>query len=168
MSEMKHLSGPEGKQHIGKLIENIHICMLNTLNPDGTIDSRPMGLNTQDFDGTLWFLTRKESGKVGEIADDAHVTVVFSEPRDSKYISMKGRARVSQDRAKIHELWNPMMNAWFPEGKDDPSIAALEVKIAEAQYWEASSSKIVVGVKYLAAAITGGKVDVGESGKVTF
>jgi hypothetical protein len=38
--------------------------------------------------------------------------------------------------------------------------------VDEAQYWEASSSKIVMGIKYLAAAVTGGKVDVGETGKV--
>jgi hypothetical protein len=30
----------------------------------------------------------------------------------------------------------------------------------------ASSSRIVVGMKYLAAAVTGGKVDVGETGHV--
>lgn len=168
MSETKHLSGREGKERIGKLIENIHICMLTTLVTDGTLDSRPMGLKTQDFDGTLWFLTRKESGKVGEVSQDAHVSVAFSDPNDSKYVSMKGRARVREDRAKIHELWNPMMKAWFPEGEDDPSIAVLEVEIAEAHYWEASSSKFIVGAKYLAAAVTGGKVDVGESGTVSF
>ena len=168
MSETKHLSGAEGRERIGKLIENIHICMLTTLAADGTLDSRPMGLKTQDFDGRLWFLTRKESGKVGEIAEDAHVSVVFAEPGDSKYVSMKGRARVYQDRAKIDELWNPMMKAWFPEGKDDPSVAVLEVTVVEAQYWEASSSKLIWGAKYLAAAVTGGKVDVGETGTVKF
>ena len=59
-----------------------------------------------------------------------------------------------------------MYKAWFPEGEDDPSIAVLKVEITEAQYWEASSSKLIFGMKYLAAAVTGGKVDVGESGKV--
>ena len=42
----------------------------------------------------------------------------------------------------------------------------LRVNLTEASYWEASSSKLVMGAKYLAAAITGGKVDVGDSGKV--
>ena len=59
-----------------------------------------------------------------------------------------------------------MYKAWFPEGEDDPSISVLRVDLSEAQYWEASSSKILFGMKYLAAAVTGGKVDVGESGKV--
>jgi hypothetical protein len=72
----------------------------------------------------------------------------------------------SRDKAKIHELCNPMYKAWFPAGEDDPQIAVLKVDVTEAQYWEASPSKLVFGLKYLAAAVTGGVVSVGESGKV--
>ncbi len=59
-----------------------------------------------------------------------------------------------------------MYKAWFPEGEDDPQITVLRVDIHEAQYWEASSSKLIFGIKYLAAAVTGGEVNVGESGSV--
>ncbi len=67
---------------------------------------------------------------------------------------------------KIGELWNSMYKAWFPQGEDDPSIAVLRVDITEAQYWEASSSKLLRGLKYVAAAATGGAVSLGESGTV--
>jgi general stress protein 26 len=166
-STEKHLSGAEGLKKIGELIDGIHIGMLTTSAGDGTFDSRPMGVRTKDFDGTLWFLTKHESGKVREIEHDARVGLIFAEPADTKYVAIKGHASVSEDKAKIHELWSPMMNAWFPGGEEDPSIAVIEVKVSEAQYWEASSSKLVLGVKYLAAAVTGGKVDVGETGKIT-
>jgi general stress protein 26 len=59
-----------------------------------------------------------------------------------------------------------MFKAWFPEGEDDPEIRVLEVRVTEAHYWEANASKLVVGIKYLAAAVTGGKVDVGTQGEV--
>lgn len=167
MSEFKELSGPEGMKKIGELIKGIRITMMSTIARDGSIDSRPMVTQETDaFDGTVWFLTRGESGKVYEIERDAHVTLIYADPSDSKYVMAKGRASVSEDRAKIKVLWNPMYKAWFPAGEDDPSIAVLRVDIAEAQYWEASTSKLVFGMKYLAAAVTGGKVDVGESGKV--
>ena len=55
--------------------------------------------------------------------------------------------------------------AWFPQGEDDPQITVQKLGVTEAQYWKASSSKLVFGIKYL-AAVAGGKVDVGESGKV--
>lgn len=167
MSEEKHLSGSEGIRKIGELIHDIRIAMMTTAAPDGSFDSRPMATQKTEFDGTVWFLTRQDSGKVHEIADDAHVSLVYADPSASKFVSAKGRASVSRDRSKIDELWNPMYKAWFPGGEDDPSIAVLRVKIHEAQYWEASSSKLVRGIKYVAAAASGGKVDIGETGKVT-
>ena len=167
MSEIKHLSGPEGLKKIGELIDNIRICMMTTSDGNGAFDSRPMATQKTEFDGTVWFLTRNESGKVREIENDDHIGLMYANPDDSSYVSIKGRASVGRDQAKIHELWNPMYKAWFPEGETDPTITVLKVKVDEAQYWEASSSKLVMGIKYLAAAVTGGKVEVGETGKVT-
>ena len=63
-------------------------------------------------------------------------------------------------------MWNPMYKAWFPGGEEDPSIAVLRVDVTEAEYWEASSSRLVRGAKYLAAAVTGGQTNLGEQGKV--
>jgi len=167
MSDYQVLTGSEGLSKIGKLIKDIHICMMTTAAADGSFDSRPMATQkTEQFTGSVYFLTRGESGKVSEIAHDAHVTLIYADPANSSYVTAKGRATISEDRAKIHELWNPMYKAWFPEGEDDPNITVLRVDIHEAQYWEASSSKLVFGMKYLAAAVTGGKVDVGETGKV--
>ena len=160
------LSGPEGLKKIAELIQGIRIAMMNTVGPDGTISSRPMAMQEEPFYGTLWFLTNVQSEKIDEIEGDRHVTLTFAEPKDSKYVTLKGRAIYNQDKAKIHELWNSMYKAWFPEGEDDPDIAVLRVDVSEANYWEASSSKIVMGMKYLAAAATGGSVPVGESGHV--
>ena len=166
MSEVKMLSGAEGMKKIGELIKDVRICMMTTAAGDGSFDSRPMATQKTDFDGTVWFLTRHESGKVEEIEQDAHVSLVYADPSNHNYVTAKGRASVSSDKAKIHELWNPMFKAWFPGGEDDPQIAVLKVDVTEALYWEASSSKLVFGLKYLAAAVTGGAVSVGESGKV--
>ena len=167
MSEVKILHGAEGMKKIGELIKDIRICMMTTAASDGSFDSRPMATQKTEFDGTVYFLTRGESGKVHEIADDAHVSLLYADTSDSKYVTAKGRASISKDQAKIHELWNPMFKAWFPGGEDDPDVSVLKVTVTEAQYWEASSSKLVVGMKYLAAAVTGGKVNVGEHGAVT-
>lgn len=162
----RELSGEEGKKKIAELAKGIHICMMTTANPDGSMDSRPMAVQDTPFDGTMWFLTRNTSDKINEIAQDQHVTLTFAEPSNSKYISLKGRASVNQDRAKIHELWNAMYKAWFPKGEDDPEIAVLRVDVHEANYWEASGLKVVMLVKYAFAAATGGKVPLGEAGHV--
>ena len=166
MSETKDLQGADGIAKIAELIKGIHICMMTTAAGDGSFDSRPMAMQGAEFDGTVWFLTPANTGKVGEIKNDDHVSLLFADTGNSKYVSAKGTAGVSRDQAKIHELWNPMFKAWFPGGEGDPEIRVLKVEVTEAHYWEASSSKLVLYAKYLAAAVTGGKVDVGEQGQV--
>ncbi len=166
MTEQKHLTGEEGRKKIGDLIKSIRIAMMTTASEDGSFDSRPMATQESEFNGVVWFLTRDESGKVQEVKADSHVSLLYADPGNSKFVSAKGRASISKDRAKIHELWNSMYKAWFPEGEEDPHIAVMRVDISEAQYWEASSSKMLRGLKYVAAAATGGKIDLGETGTV--
>ena len=166
MSE-EHLSGAAGIRKIADLIKDIRIAMMTTAAPDGSFDSRPMATQKTEFDGTVYFLTRGESGKVAEIADDSHISLLYADADNSKFITVKGRAGVYRDQVKIDELWNPMYKAWFPEGQQDPAIAILRVNVTEADYWEASSSRLVRGIKYLAASATGGKVDIGTKGTVT-
>jgi general stress protein 26 len=161
------LSGAEGLQKIAELVKGIRIAMFNTLGDDGAISSRPMAVQDVPFYGTLWFLASIKSEKIDEISADRDVTLTFAEPKDSKYIALKGKATYSQDKAKIHELWNGWYKAWFPGGEDDPDIAVLRVDVTEGDYWEANESKIIVGLKYAAAAVTGGKIATGESGHVT-
>jgi general stress protein 26 len=166
-SHYKELTGAEGQKKVAELVKDIRIAMMTTTAKDGTMSSRPMAIQDKPFDGTLWFLTRSTSEKVGEVEEDRHVTLTFAEPKDSKYIALKGTARVSQDRGKIKELWNPMYKAWFPKGEDDPEIAVMRVDVSEGDYWEASGSKLVMLVKYAASSVTGGKIAVGEAGHVT-
>lgn len=161
------LSGEQAYRKIGELVKGIHICMMTTAREDGALSSRPMAVQDKAFDGTLWFLTRAGSEKVDEIGHDQHVLLSFADPGSSKYISLRGRARVDGDRRLIHELWNPMYKAWFPAGENDPEIAVLRVDVTDGDYWEASGAKLVMMAKYAFAAATGGKVPVGEAGHLS-
>jgi general stress protein 26 len=163
-SYYEELSGDTGQKRVYELIKGIHIAMLTSVAKDGTMSSRLMAVQNTPFNGTLWFLTRSTSEKISEVQQDDRVTLTFAEPKESKYVSLKGRARVNQDRAKIKELWNPLYKAWFPKGQDDPEITVLRIDVSEADFWEASGSKLVVGLKYLAAAMTGGTLPVGDAG----
>ncbi len=165
-NDFHELRGEEGLQKIADLLKGSHIAMMHTIAADGSINSRPMAVQDKTFDGKLWFLTRVSSEKVDEIQQDQHITLTVTNTSDAKFITLKGRATVSQDRARIDELWNSMYKAWFPKGETDPEIAVLRVDVSEAEYWEASSSSLVRGVKYLAAAVTGGKTSIGEAGHV--
>ena len=125
-----------------------------------------MAVQDVPFSGILWFLTRSTSNKIREIEQDSRITLSFAEPKDSKYLALKGHATVTQDRSKIKELWNPLYKAWFSGGADDPEIRVLRIEVTEADFWEASSNRFVMGMKYVVAAMTGGTLPLGDAGHI--
>jgi general stress protein 26 len=150
---------------IAELIHDIHIAMLTTVTTDGALHSRPMATQNTPFNGEVVFLTREDSPKVDEIQHDAQVSLCYSDAKSS-FVTMTGRAALSNDRALIAALWNPMYKAWFPEGESDPRIRVLRVKVEQAEYWDAPASAIVRKAQVLARAATGGKTTVGDHAKV--
>ncbi len=148
-----------------ELIEDIDFAMLTTIN-GGQLRSRPMSTQKFELDGDIWFFTSDQTHKVDEIEKDNRVNVAYSEPKDNVYISVSGRAQLVKDKAKIEELWNPILKAWFPKGLDDPTLALLQISVEEAEYWDSPNSKIVQLVGFVKALITGTPADGGEHGKV--
>jgi general stress protein 26 len=137
------------------LIKDVRVAMLTTVDADGTLHSRPMATQSQEFDGTLWFFTRRDSGKVDEVEKDHQVNVSYASPSDQHYVSVTGTARLVTDRAKIDELWSPVLKAWFPQGKDDPAIGLLKVDVDHAEYWDSPSSTMVKIAGFIKAITTG-------------
>ena len=127
-------------QHLAHLIRGIKTAMLTTAGADGSLRSRPMATLEGEFDGTLWFFTRADAPKVGEVRQEEQVNVSYADADDQRFVSVSGRAALVLDREKIQELWNPVYKAWFPKGLDDPQIALLRVDAEQAEYWEAQSS----------------------------
>ena len=66
-------------------------------------------------------------------------------------------------QARIDEWWNPWVEAWFPDGKDDPSVALLKVEASSAEYWHVDKPGIVRAVENIKALITKTMPDVGDN-----
>jgi general stress protein 26 len=155
----------EAIQKIKDLTEGIDFCMLTT-NDAGVLRSRPMSTQDTEFDGDIWFFTSEDTHKIEEIEKDNRVAVAYSKPGDNTFISISGRASISKDRAKMKELWSPLLKAWFPEGLDDPKLCLLKVEAEQAEYWEGSSSTLVQLFGMVKAIATGQEADYGENKKL--
>jgi general stress protein 26 len=153
----------ENVAKIAKEIKGIRFAMLTTVALDGSLHSRPMAAQEQDFDGDLWFFTGKDSVKVDELERNNQVNVAFASLDDNRYVSISGTARLVTDRAKIDELYTPAVKAWFPEGKDDPNIALVHVDPELAEYWDSPNSKLVQVAGFLKAIATGERIKGGEN-----
>src|SRR5689334_24957819 len=87
------------------LAEAIGFCMLATLE-GGMIRARPMAAHADRGENAFYFLTDATSHKDEDIKANPAVNLAFADPSGQKYVSISGRAAVSNDRAKIKELWN--------------------------------------------------------------
>jgi general stress protein 26 len=154
-------------QKLAKLIRGIKYAMLTTAMPDGTLRSRPMATQQAEFDGTLWFFTYHDSGKVDEIRNDQHVNLGYADPSDNRFVSVSGRATVVRDAAKTKELWTEIHRAWFPKGLDDPNLALLRVDVTDAEYWDGPSTKVAQLAGFVKAVVTGQSAnDISENRKI--
>jgi general stress protein 26 len=164
----KNVTGAEGIAKIRELTEDIHIAMLTTVAEDGSLHARPMATESIAHDGSLWFITRIETGKVEEVREDSHVLVSYEQPKDGMYLSLQGRARIIRDRGTIKLHWMKQADGWFEKGSDDEAAALIEVKITGGEYWQQSSSGVVrLGKLALGSVIGAGKVDLSDTGKIT-
>jgi general stress protein 26 len=126
-------------QKLVSMIKDIKFAMLTTVSEEGTIHSRPMAtLKIDDFDGNLWFFSRKNSLKNHNIAADQHVNLSYVNPDKHHYASLCGQATISDDSAKMKKFWNPSLKEWFPEGLNDPELSLLGIKVQSAELWDSS------------------------------
>lgn len=158
------MSSPEHKQKIWKLIKDIKVGMLVTLDDD-TPRSRPMHLIQDEYDGRLWFFTRRSAEKISEAKQDSDVSISFADPKEGVYVSMSGKGRLSDNRELIDKYWNSFVGAWFPEGKDDPDVALLEVDIQFGEHWLADENKLFQLFEMAKANIKHEKPNLGENEK---
>jgi len=149
-----------------KLIKDIRIGMLTTVEQGGWLHSRPMATVDQDFNGELWFFTQAHSPKVDEVQRERHVNVSYASQKDNAWASVAGTAQLVRDQEKIRELWNPLFKAWFPKGLEDPELALLKVTVERAEYWDTPSGMVVKAVGFAKAVLTGQQYQPGENHKV--
>jgi general stress protein 26 len=145
------------------LMEKISICMLSTRDGE-QIRSRPMGAYVRRQENAVYFLTDVRRHKDDEIQKFPNVCLAFADASGQKYVSMTGRAAVSNDRGKIRELFSTPAKAWW-DSADDPNIRVLKVTPNDAEYWD-SPGTVVSYIKMAAAAATGTRPDIGDNRKV--
>ncbi|MEP6710843.1 MAG: pyridoxamine 5'-phosphate oxidase family protein [Ferruginibacter sp.] len=164
----KDLTGAEGTKKMKELIEKAATCFFCTNITSGqALTTRPMSVQKTDDEGILWFLSAADSHKNEEIGGDPMVQLLFQGSPHSDFLSLSGEASISQDKAMIKELWNPMLKTWFTEGEDDPRITVIKVVPEKGYYWDTKHAMAVAFVKRLVGAAIGKTLDDSVEGTIT-
>ncbi len=151
-----------------EMVKELNVAMLSTRGADGKFHSRPMAASDAEFNGSLYFLTDVDSGKIHDLDSDPETIVTFSDHKAQKYVALRGKGSITTDKTAIRDHWTAAAKAWFPKGVEDPSVALIKVEIEDAEYWDAPSGRMVVLYAYAKATLTGQKPgNVGENERVT-
>jgi general stress protein 26 len=154
----------EQTSKVAELLKDGRMAMLTTTAPTGTLISRPMAMQEVEFDGDLWFFAERSSRKFRHIAERPQVNVTVA-TADS-WVSLTGTASMVEDQERKEQLWNSFVEAWFPDGKEDPDIVLLHVDGDTAEYWDSPGGRLASVLSFAKAKITGNPYESGENEKV--
>jgi general stress protein 26 len=119
-------------EKVHELIKGIETAMLTTISEEGLV-SRPMKTQDVEFDGNLWFLTKKDTDKFHELLRNRQVNVVYA---GSSFVSIRGEAELVDSTAKLKEFWNPAYEQLLETTVDDPNLILIKVEAETAEYWD--------------------------------
>jgi general stress protein 26 len=146
-----------------ELAKQIQFALFTTW--DGSKQAQwPLTANVECDEEAIYFLVSNRDGKYDALDRFPAVTLGFADPGGPKYVVINGEAALSNDRAKIKQLWSPFAKAWW-DSADDPDIKLLTVTPEHAELWD-SPNKLIATAVMLTAAATGKKPPVGDHGDV--
>ena len=151
-------------QRVWDLMEKFSICMMSTWNGQ-ELRVRPMSANLKREDNQILFLTDMRWHTDDEIIKYPKLALSFADNGDQKYVAVSGRGVISNDRARIKELFSIPAKAWW-ESADDPNIRLLTVTPLGAEYWDGRGT-VAAYLSMVMAAATGSRPGVGEKRKVS-
>lgn len=129
------------RQEILRALQHFRSGMLVTMRRDGALHGRPMRVAGCDDDGTVWFVTGAQSGKVDEVQKFDQAAAMFQAPR--LYLNLSGEAEIVEDRERLRKMWRESWRIWFPAGADDPQITLLKLRPHTADLWDTRGLRIL-------------------------
>jgi general stress protein 26 len=168
----QNLQGEEAIRQIKTIVGQAQNCFFCTTPLAGNAmagesnGSRPMNVRHIDDAGNLWFLSAADSQQNQELERDSTVRLYFQGSPHSDFLLLAGEATVSRDKAKIAQLWEPLLKTWFTEGQEDPRITVIRFVPTSGYYWDTKHGNLVAGIKMMLGAALGKTLDDSIEGKL--
>jgi general stress protein 26 len=124
------------------MIDKSRFAMFTTIEPNGSLRSRPMTTIQNRFDGSLWFFAKAGTDIVRAVGANPRVSLSYGDSKHADFVAVSGTAKIVTEIAKKQELWTAAVEAWLPEGAEAPSVVLVDVEADHGEYWD-SASKLV-------------------------
>lgn len=137
----KTLTPAEAETEFWKHLKSSNTGMLGLDQPG--YHSQPMTAFREEETGTIWFFTRDETDLARDAAIGGQSAMFTYGSKDQEvWACIHGELSVWQDRERIDRYWNPVVAAWYPEGKDDPHLTLLRFEADDGRIWVSKSGPV--------------------------
>ncbi|RZJ29105.1 MAG: hypothetical protein EON85_07635 [Brevundimonas sp.] len=132
----KTLTAAEAEQHFWDSLKKSNTGLLGLDQPG--YHAQPMTAFREEETGTIWFFTRDDTDLARDAAVAGGQSAMFhyGAKDQNVWACIHGDLSVhGQDREIIDRHWNPVLAAWYPEGKDDPHLTILRFDADDGRVW---------------------------------
>ncbi len=135
------LTAAEAEKEFWKHLKDSNTGMLGLDRPGQ--HAQPMTAYRHGETGTIWFFTRDDTDLAREVSgqiggSDAMFT--YGSKDQHVWACFHGKLSAARNQAVIDEHWNPILAAWYPDGKDDPHLTLLRFDGDDGRVWVSKKS----------------------------
>jgi general stress protein 26 len=152
---------------IWRIARSNRVAVLTLRDEAGRMNARPMLSLIPEGEESVWFITDRNSPKMGEIGRDTEALLTFAAVDAGDYVVFRGCVSAVDDREKLKSLWNKGDELSFPEGPDASAAVLVRFDPSDAEYWTGGSGAIKFAMKYVKMKLTGRRATMGEHGHVS-
>ena len=104
----------------------------------------------KDANSAIWFFTRRDN----RFAELGPATVTYCSKGHDLYARFDGTLTEETSQERKDEMWNNVVEAWFPEGKNGPNVLMMRMDLGEAAIWSGELGMMTTAKMLLGQDIT--------------
>ncbi|MBN9297915.1 MAG: pyridoxamine 5'-phosphate oxidase family protein [Filimonas sp.] len=132
----KNIASSWQEENVAKFaacVKRVRVCMLTKANAFGEVISRPMYTAGIDKNGDLYFFLPEDAEETDGVNWINEVHVLYSNQRERRHLQVKGQTVLVIDRAQKREMWNNLLEAYYPNGHYKMKL--LKMHVSEVCSW---------------------------------
>ncbi|WP_262776949.1 pyridoxamine 5'-phosphate oxidase family protein [Brevibacterium permense] len=135
-----------------KILRGSESVMFATALAGGKILAHPMAPQEVTEDADVWFFLALDGDQAKALQTNPEVNISIAEA--GNWLSVAGRVKFVDDKAKIDDLWSDSAKAWFDDRRD-PNLGLIKVITHSAQHWGLPGGKAGALLRMVKSKITG-------------
>ena len=156
------LTAAEAEKEFWKSLKDSNTGLLGLDQPG--YHAQPMTAFREAETGTIWFFTRDDTdlAKDAGIGGGQSAMFHYGSKDQNTWACIHGELSVQgHDREIIDRYWNPVLAAWYPDGKEDAHLTILRFDADDGRVWVNKGGLIKFAFEIAKANLTKSLPDAG-------